>query len=48
MGNIASLKVQLPKLTGKEGLIFKGNAKVFNSENEANRAIRIIKFLKVM
>ena len=38
-GNIAS-EGSVAKITGKEGLIFKGNAKVFNSENEANRAIK--------
>ena len=38
-GNIAS-EGSVAKITGKEGLIFKGNAKVFNSENEANHAIK--------
>ena len=28
------------KITGKEGLKFRGEAKVFNSENEANNGIK--------
>lgn len=37
-GNIAT-KGSVAKITGKEGLVFEGNAKVFNSESEANTAI---------
>ena len=37
-GNIAP-EGAVAKITGKEGLIFKGSAKVFNSEYEANTAI---------
>ena len=44
-GNIAS-EGSVAKITGKEGLIFKGNAKVFNSENEANHAIKNNKISK--
>ncbi len=38
-GNLAS-KGSVAKITGKEGLIFKGKAKVFNSEQAANTAIQ--------
>ena len=38
-GNIAS-EGSVAKITGKEGLIFKGKANVFNSENDANNAIK--------
>ena len=37
-GNLAP-KGSVAKITGKEGLIFKGPAKVFNGEFQANRAI---------
>ena len=37
-GNLAP-KGSVAKITGKEGLIFKGPAKVFNGEFEANKAI---------
>ena len=37
-GNLAN-KGAVAKITGKEGLYFKGSAKVFNSEIEANKAI---------
>ena len=37
-GNLAN-NGSVAKITGKEGLYFKGSAKVFNSENEANIAI---------
>jgi dihydroxy-acid dehydratase len=37
-GNLAN-KGAVAKITGKEGLYFKGSAKVFNSESEANKAI---------
>ena len=38
-GNLAS-KGSVAKITGKEGLLFKGKAKVFNSEQAANTAIQ--------
>ncbi len=38
-GNIAE-NGSVAKITGKEGLLFKGTAKVFNSEYEANDGIR--------
>ena len=38
-GNLAS-EGSVAKITGKEGLIFKGKANVFNSENDANNAIK--------
>ena len=38
-GNIAS-EGSVAKITGKEGLIFKGKANAFNSENDANNAIK--------
>lgn len=38
-GNLAP-EGSVAKITGKEGLIFKGKAKVFNSEYEANDGIR--------
>lgn len=38
-GNLAS-EGSVAKITGKEGLLFKGKAKVFNSEDEANAAIQ--------
>ena len=38
-GNLAS-KGAVAKITGKEGEFFKGPAKVFNSEKEANQAIQ--------
>jgi dihydroxy-acid dehydratase len=38
-GNIAK-NGSVAKITGKEGLLFKGTAKVFNSEYEANDGIR--------
>ena len=38
-GNLAS-QGSVAKITGKEGLVFKGKAKVFNSEYEANDGIR--------
>ena len=44
-GNIAS-KGSVAKITGKEGLIFKGKANVFNSENDANNAIKNNKISK--
>ena len=44
-GNIAS-EGSVAKITGKEGLIFKGKANVFNSENDANNAIRNNKISK--
>ena len=37
-GNLAN-NGSVAKITGKEGLYFKGSAKVYNSENEANIAI---------
>jgi len=37
-GNIAT-QGAVAKITGKEGLVFEGKAKVFNSENAANAAI---------
>ena len=37
-GNLAN-NGSVAKITGKEGLYFKGSAKVFNSELEANTAI---------
>ena len=37
-GNLAN-NGSVAKITGKEGLYFKGSAKVFNSEMEANNAI---------
>ena len=36
----------MAKITGKEGLIFKGKANVFNSENDANNAIKNNKISK--
>ena len=44
-GNIAS-EGSVAKITGKEGLIFKGKANVFNSENDANNAIKNNKISK--
>ena len=44
-GNIAS-EGSVAKITGKEGLIFKGKANVFNSENAANNAIKNNKISK--
>ena len=44
-GNIAS-EGSVAKITGKEGLIFKGKANVFNSENDANKAIKNNKISK--
>tara|TARA_B100000886_G_scaffold145315_1_gene98830 strand:- start:136 stop:864 length:729 start_codon:yes stop_codon:yes gene_type:complete len=44
-GNLAS-EGSVAKITGKEGLIFKGKAKVFNSENDANNAIKNNQILK--
>ena len=44
-GNIAS-EGSVAKITGKEGLIFKGKANVFNSENDANNAIKYNKISK--
>lgn len=38
-GNIAE-KGAVAKITGKEGLVFKGPAKVFDSENDTNEGIR--------
>jgi len=38
-GNLAS-EGSVAKITGKEGLIFKGKANVFNCENDANNAIK--------
>ena len=38
-GNLAS-EGSVAKITGKEGLLFKGPAKVFNCEDEANNAIK--------
>ena len=38
-GNLA-LEGAVAKITGKEGLKFRGEAKVFNSENEANNGIK--------
>lgn len=38
-GNLAS-EGSVAKITGKEGLYFKGKAKVFDSEQEANQAIQ--------
>ncbi|PJB12252.1 MAG: dihydroxy-acid dehydratase [Flavobacteriales bacterium CG_4_9_14_3_um_filter_40_17] len=38
-GNLA-LEGAVAKITGKEGLIFKGPAKVFNSESDTNEGIR--------
>jgi dihydroxy-acid dehydratase len=38
-GNLAE-EGAVAKITGKEGLSFKGNAKVFNSEDQANTAIQ--------
>ena len=44
-GNIAS-EGSVAKITGKEGLIFKGKANVFNNENDANNAIKNNKISK--
>jgi len=44
-GNIAT-EGSVAKITGKEGLIFKGKANVFNSENDANNAIKNNKISK--
>ena len=44
-GNIAS-EGSVAKITGKEGLIFKGKANVFNSENDANNSIKNNKISK--
>ncbi len=44
-GNLAS-NGSVAKITGKEGLIFKGTAKVFNSEYDANDSIRAGKVQK--
>ncbi len=44
-GNIAS-EGSVAKITGKEGLIFKGKANVFNSENDVNNAIKNNKISK--
>jgi len=44
-GNLAS-KGAVAKITGKEGLLFKGKAKVFNSEQLANTAIQNNKIKK--
>ena len=44
-GNIAS-EGSVAKITGKEGLFFKGKANVFNSENDANNAIKNNKISK--
>ena len=38
-GNLAC-EGSVAKITGKEGLIFKGKANVFNCENDANNAIK--------
>ncbi len=38
-GNLA-MEGAVAKITGKEGLTFRGEAKVFNSENEANNGIK--------
>ena len=38
-GNLAE-QGAVAKITGKEGLVFKGKAKVFDSEAEANTAIK--------
>ena len=38
-GNLAS-EGSVAKITGKEGLVFKGSAKVFDSEDDANHAIQ--------
>ncbi|MAW82943.1 MAG: dihydroxy-acid dehydratase [Crocinitomicaceae bacterium] len=38
-GNLA-IEGAVAKITGKEGLIFRGEAKVFNSENDANNGIK--------
>ena len=38
-GNLA-MEGAVAKITGKEGLTFRGEAKVFNSENEANSGIK--------
>ncbi len=43
-GNLA-LEGSVAKITGKEGEIFEGKAKVFNSEQEANDAIRANKIV---
>ena len=44
-GNLAP-KGAVAKITGKEGLMFKGKAKVFNSEQSANDAIQANKIKK--
>ena len=44
-GNIAT-EGSVAKITGKEGLIFKGKANDFNSENDANNAIKNNKISK--
>ena len=44
-GNIAS-KGSVAKITGKEGLMFRGKANVFNSEKDANNAIKNNKISK--
>ena len=41
MGSVA-------KITGKEGLLFKGPARVFNGEYEANDGIKVGKLKKAM
>lgn len=43
-GNLA-LEGSVAKITGKEGEVFEGKAKVFNSEQEANDAIRANKIV---
>jgi dihydroxy-acid dehydratase len=43
-GNLA-LEGSVAKITGKEGEVFEGQAKVFNSEQEANDAIRANKIV---